>query len=44
LVSGRAVARDEPDFAALAEVQGRYGVEIDTESIGPLTERYGLSA
>ena len=34
--------REEPDFAALAEVQARYGLEMDTDSIGPLVERHGL--
>ena len=34
--------RDEPDFAALAEVQARYGLEMDYDSIGPLVERHGL--
>jgi quercetin dioxygenase-like cupin family protein len=35
--------RPEPDFAALAEVQARYGLEMDPESIGPLSERHGLT-
>jgi quercetin dioxygenase-like cupin family protein len=35
-------SRDEPDFAALAEVQARYGLEMDPDSIGPLVERHGL--
>ena len=34
--------RDEPDFAALAEAQARYGLEMDMDSIGPLCERHGL--
>jgi mannose-6-phosphate isomerase-like protein (cupin superfamily) len=34
--------RDEPDFAALGEVQARYGLEMDYDSIGPLVERHGL--
>jgi quercetin dioxygenase-like cupin family protein len=34
--------RDEPDFAALAEVQARYGLEMDPDSIGPLVEKHGL--
>jgi quercetin dioxygenase-like cupin family protein len=34
--------RDEPDFAALAEVQAKYGLEMDPDSIGPLVERHGL--
>ena len=33
-----------PDFAALAEVQARYGLAMDPDSIGPLTERFGLRA
>lgn len=37
-------AREEPDFAALAEVQARYGLEMDADSVGPLMERHGLSA
>lgn len=36
--------REEPDFAGLAEVQARYGLEMDPESIGPLMERHGLIA
>ena len=36
-------SRPEPDFAALAEVQARYGLEMDPDSIGPLVERHGLS-
>jgi quercetin dioxygenase-like cupin family protein len=36
--------RDEPDFAGLAQVRARYGLEMDLESIGPLIERHGLSA
>jgi mannose-6-phosphate isomerase-like protein (cupin superfamily) len=31
-----------PDFAALAEVQARYGLAMDFGSIGPLAERHGL--
>jgi quercetin dioxygenase-like cupin family protein len=34
--------RPEPDFAAMAEIQARYGLEMDPESIGPLVERHGL--
>ena len=34
--------RPEPDFPALAEVQARYGLEMDPDSIGPLVERHGL--
>jgi quercetin dioxygenase-like cupin family protein len=33
-----------PDFEALAAVQARYGLTMDRESIGPLTERFGLKA
>ena len=36
--------RPEPDFAALAQVQARYGLEMDPDSIGPLMERHGLRA
>ena len=32
----------EPDFAALAEVQTRYGLSMDFDSIGPLVGRHGL--
>jgi mannose-6-phosphate isomerase-like protein (cupin superfamily) len=35
-------SRPEPDFRALAEVQARYGLEMDPDSIGPLVERHGL--
>jgi mannose-6-phosphate isomerase-like protein (cupin superfamily) len=31
-----------PDFAALAEVQARYGLTMDFDSIGPLAKRHGL--
>jgi mannose-6-phosphate isomerase-like protein (cupin superfamily) len=33
----------EPDFEALAEVQARYGLDMDTESIVPISQREGLS-
>jgi mannose-6-phosphate isomerase-like protein (cupin superfamily) len=36
--------RPEPDFAGLAAVQAKYGLEMDPESIGPLMERHGLRA
>ena len=36
--------RPEPDFAALAATQAKYGLEMDPESIGPLCERHGLKA
>jgi mannose-6-phosphate isomerase-like protein (cupin superfamily) len=32
----------EPDFAALAAIQARYGLSMDLESIGPLTQEHGL--
>lgn len=32
----------DPDFAALGALQARYGVAMDMDSIGPLTERHGL--
>ena len=35
-------APGEPDFAALAELQARYALTMDFESIGPLMERFGL--
>lgn len=31
-----------PDFEALAAVQARYRLTMDRESIGPLSERFGL--
>ena len=31
-----------PDFAAIAEVQARYQLSMDMESIAPLCERFGL--
>jgi mannose-6-phosphate isomerase-like protein (cupin superfamily) len=34
--------RPEPDFGKLAEIQAKYGLEMDVESIGPLCERHGL--
>ena len=34
--------RPEPDIAALAEVQARYGLEMDFESIERLTREHGL--
>jgi mannose-6-phosphate isomerase-like protein (cupin superfamily) len=33
-----------PDFEALAEVQARYRLSMDRESIGPLSEQHGLRA
>ena len=35
-------AEGEPDFAALAEIQSRYALTMDFESIGSLMERFGL--
>ena len=32
----------EPDFAAVAATQARYGLTMDFESIGSLTEQHGL--
>ena len=32
-----------PDFEKLAEIQGRYALAMDFESIGPLVERNGLN-
>jgi mannose-6-phosphate isomerase-like protein (cupin superfamily) len=34
---------DEPDFAKLGEVQARYALTMDFDSIGPLMERHGLT-
>ncbi len=31
-----------PDFEALRAIQARYGVAMEPESIGPLSERFGL--
>jgi mannose-6-phosphate isomerase-like protein (cupin superfamily) len=33
---------EQPDFAKLAEVQARYALTMDMDSIGPLMERHGL--
>ena len=33
-----------PDFAAMGEVQARYELTMDVDSIGPLMERFGLKA
>ena len=35
-------AEGEPDFAALAAIQGRYGLTMDFESIARLSEEHGL--
>ena len=32
----------KPDFPALAEVQQRYSLRMDLDSIGPLVEKHGL--
>ena len=32
-----------PDFERIGQVQASYSLTIDIESIGPLTERYGLA-
>jgi quercetin dioxygenase-like cupin family protein len=34
--------RPEPDFPAMAELQARWGLEMDPDSIGPLVEKHGL--
>jgi mannose-6-phosphate isomerase-like protein (cupin superfamily) len=34
----------EPDFAALAAIQARYGLTMDFDSIARLSEQHGLSA
>ena len=36
-------AEGEPDFEALGELQARYGLSVDPDSIDPLTERFGLT-
>jgi mannose-6-phosphate isomerase-like protein (cupin superfamily) len=33
-----------PDFEQLAAIQAKYGLTMDRESIGPLSERHGLRA
>ena len=33
-----------PDFEQVGEIQARYALEMDVESIGPLMERHGLIA
>jgi len=35
-------AEGEPDFAALAAIQARYGLSMDVDSIGPLVAEHGL--
>jgi quercetin dioxygenase-like cupin family protein len=32
----------EPDLERLGEIQSRYGLEMDIDSVGPLIERHGL--
>jgi hypothetical protein len=32
----------QPDLEALAAIQAKYGLTMDRESIGPLTEKHGL--
>ena len=36
------LSADEPDRAKLSEVQARYGLSMDLDSIAPLMERHGL--
>jgi len=38
------LAAGPPDFEALGAVQARYGLAMDPESIGWLSERFGLRA
>ena len=38
------LAAEQPDFAKLGEVQARYALTMDMDSIGPLVERHGLRA
>jgi hypothetical protein len=38
------LAAGPPDFAARRQVQARYELTMDVDSIGPLTERFGLTA
>jgi len=33
-----------PDFEELGRIQAKYGLTMDRESIGPLSERHGLTA
>jgi mannose-6-phosphate isomerase-like protein (cupin superfamily) len=35
-------AEGEPDFQALEEIQARYELSMDMDSIGPLMKRFGL--
>jgi len=39
----RLLDADEPDFAALAALQERYGLRMDFDSIGRLTAEHGLT-
>jgi hypothetical protein len=34
--------RPEPDFEALAALQGRYGLQMDMDTIATISEREGL--
>jgi mannose-6-phosphate isomerase-like protein (cupin superfamily) len=36
------LSAEQPDFAKLGEVQARYTLTMDMDSIGPLVERHGL--
>jgi mannose-6-phosphate isomerase-like protein (cupin superfamily) len=36
-------ANGPPDFAAMGQVQARYELTMDVDSIGPLVERFGLT-
>ena len=33
-----------PDFEELGRIQAKYGLTMDRDSIGPLSERHGLTA
>jgi quercetin dioxygenase-like cupin family protein len=36
------LAAEQPDFAKLGEVQARYALTMDMDSIGPLVQQHGL--
>ena len=36
------LSAEQPDFAKLGEVQARYALTMDMDSIGPLMARHGL--
>ena len=36
------LSAEQPDFAKLGEVQARYALRMDMDSIGPLMEQHGL--